>query len=93
MLTELEHVKKVMETLGVSTVVLSFPEKSAEHIYVDGKLVYGGHDSKEAAKHLPSGVEPHVTCNIDELITGEWECTSYDVGGAFPEYVVEEETL
>ena len=55
--------------------------------------MYGGNDPQEAAQHMPSGAEPHVICNIDELTTGEWECVSYDVGGAYPEYIIGEETI
>ena len=93
MATDEAHVKQVMNSLGVNTVVISFPDTAAEHIYVDGKLVYGGNDPKEAAKHLPSGAEPHAVCNLEDATNGEWECASYDVGGAFPEYVMEEETI
>ena len=53
--TEEEHVQRVMNHMNVRTVVISTVTDSAERIYVDGKLVYGGGDATEATRYLPDG--------------------------------------
>jgi|TARA_R110000765_G_scaffold16427_1_gene46199 hypothetical protein len=85
---EIDHVKRVMSLLGVSTVLVSKADVQSETIYVDGKLVYDGPDFSEARSYWEN--KPFVICNQDE--EDEWECSSRE-GNFFPDYLIEEKVI
>jgi hypothetical protein len=86
--SEQEHVERVMSLLGVDTVMISKADVPGKTIYVDGKLVYDGPDSRESDRYWAD--KAFVLCNQDEQ--DEWECSSRE-GNFFPEYLIEEKII
>jgi hypothetical protein len=85
--SEAEHVRRVMEVLKVKTVIVTGATPSDNHIYLDGKLVYTGPDSKEMRNYWAN--QPFIMCNpaIDD-----WECASFD-GSFIEEDLIEEAVI